>query len=190
VRDSRREQRGRLACNPRPLSVRTGQRRAQTRLRGLWDGKPGFPQPLTARLTAPCGKRAVSLGLRDSGFSVPHLPSSIRFVGGFRSVTLAASDTPQPHAPSTDVCDDLRLDGRTHTRDVRAAIKTRLQYRGSPRVRVRAQLVNCQHDPSFDRRAGGTMALDGHLSKSDQVRVPTFCRRQSHRSPRPSYDRW
>ena len=26
VRDSRREQRGRLACTPRPLSVRTGQR--------------------------------------------------------------------------------------------------------------------------------------------------------------------
>ena len=42
VHDSRREQRGQFVCTPRPLRVRTGQRRAQTRPRGLCAaGVPG-----------------------------------------------------------------------------------------------------------------------------------------------------
>ena len=41
VRDSRREQCGRLACTPRPLSARTGQRRAQTPSRRAAEGPFG-----------------------------------------------------------------------------------------------------------------------------------------------------
>jgi len=67
----------------------------------------------------------------------------------------ARADARYLTAPTT------RLDGRTHTRDVRAAVKTRLQSRFALELHMILGPIG----------EGGTMALDGHASKSDQVRA-------------------
>ena len=75
MHDSRREQRGRLVCTPRPLRVRTGQRRAQTRPRGLCAA--GVP-----------GGNGTSQGVGVMGINLMGIPTDFR--DRFRIMRFAA----------------------------------------------------------------------------------------------------